>query len=77
MKKTIKSLLCAVALTGMGCSASAQGNFDGLPERYKNLTPWDSTSVCERKSETMTWENGNEYYTMDYGDGYSIIRKPE
>lgn len=61
----------------MGCSASAQGNFDGLPERYKNLTPWDSTSVCERKSETRTWENGNEYYTMDYGDGYSIIRKPE
>ena len=77
MKKTIKSLLCAVALTGMGCSAMGQGKFDWLPDYYKNLTPWDSASVCERKSGTRTGENGNEHYTMDYGDWYSIIRKPE
>ncbi|MBO5799506.1 MAG: cellulase family glycosylhydrolase [Paludibacteraceae bacterium] len=77
MKKTIKSLLCAVALTGMGSSASAQGNFDRLPDYYKNLTPWDSASVCERKSGIWTLENGEYIDGGYYYDPYSIIRKPE
>lgn len=77
MKKTIKSLLCAVALTGMGCSASAQGNFDRLPDYYKNLTPWDSASVCVLKSGIWTLENGEYIDGGYYYDPYSIIRKPE
>ncbi len=77
MKKTIKSLLCAVALTGMGCSAMGQGNFDRLPDYYKNLTPWDSASVCVLKSVIWTLENGEYIDGRYYYDPYSIIRKPE
>lgn len=77
MKKTIKSLLCAVALTGMGCSAMGQGNFDWLPDYYKNLTPWDSASVCVLKSGILTLENGEYIDGEYYYDPYSIIRKPE
>lgn len=76
MKKTIKSLLCAVALTGMGCSAMGQGNFDALPDYYKDLKPWidDSTSGLVSVSYTEEWGGFGEYGGYDLRE---IIRKPE
>ena len=76
MKKTIKSLLCAVALTGMGCSAMGQGNFDALPDYYKDLKPWidDSTSGLVSVSYTEEWGGFGEYGGYDFRE---IIRKPE
>lgn len=74
MKKTIKSLLCAVALTGMGCSAMGQGNFDWLPDYYKNLTPWDSASACVKKSCIETLENG-VLLGMYYNEGWANINR--
>lgn len=72
MKKTIKSLLCAVALTGMGCSAMGQGSFDGLHDCYKDLKPWvdDTTSGVVRSFTTGEW--GGFYF-----ESGEIIRKPE
>ena len=76
MKKTIKSLLCAVALTGMGCSAMGQGSFDALPDCYKDLKPWidDSTSGLVSVSYTEEWGGFGEYGGYDFRE---IIRKPE
>lgn len=73
MKKTIKSLLCAVALTGMGCSAMGQGNFDALPDYYKDLKPWvdDTTSGLTSVFYTEEWGGFGGY------DFREIIRKPE
>jgi hypothetical protein len=67
MKKTIKSLLCAVALTGMGCSAMGQEVYP-----YENLKPWvdDTTSGVVRSFTTD--ERG---WVLQHGD--EIIRNPE
>ena len=67
MKKTIKSLLCAVALTGMGCSAMGQGVYP-----YENPKPWvdDTTSGFVRSFTTGEWGG---FYS---GSG-EIIRNPE
>lgn len=72
MKKTIKSLLCAVALTGMGCSAMGQGNFDALPDCYKDLKPWIDDSTSGLVSVFCTEEWGGFGYDL-----CEIIRNPE
>ena len=76
MKKTIKSLLCAVALTGMGCSAMGQGSFDALPDCYKDLKPWidDSTSGLVSVFYTEEWGGFGKYGRYDLRE---IIRNPE
>lgn len=76
MKKTIKSLLCAVALTGMGCSAMGQGNFDALPDCYKDLKPWidDSTSGLASVFHTEEWGG---FVKSRKNNLYKIIRNPE
>lgn len=61
----------------MGCSAMGQGNFDALPDCYKDLKPWidDSTSGLVSVSNTEEWGGFGKY-----GGGYDlreIIRKPE
>ena len=67
MKKTIKSLLCAVALTGMGCSAMGQWVYP-----YENPKPWvdDTTSGVVRSFTTD--ESG---WVLRHGD--EIIRNPK
>lgn len=67
MKKTIKSLLCAVALTGMGCSAMGQVVYP-----YENLKPWvdDTTSGLTSSFYSNVWGFGEPGL-------YEIIRNPE
>lgn len=72
--KNIKKLLLAAVLCGTGCSASAQGNFDWLPDYYKNLTPWDSASACVKKSWIETLENG-VLLGMYYNEGWANINR--